>query len=170
MPDIKRIGDLEISEDLPHQRREWAIERWGWAIMGAILLAALAGLLGSGPLSSTIGGEPGTTLWVEYQRFIRNQAPARLRIHLTPPSGDSKARISINREFIENIELRHIDPQPETVETHTDRLTYVFNVPDAGKPAAVTYHFSPSKFGILPARIDVDGGGIGINFRQFVYP
>lgn len=74
---VKRIGDLDIAQDLEHQRREWVIERIGWAIMALILLAALAGLLGSGPLSNARIDHPGSHLSAEYNRFERYQSPTK---------------------------------------------------------------------------------------------
>lgn len=49
--EVHRVGDLEIEEDLDHQRRCWKLERASWAVMALVLLAAMAGLFGSGPLS-----------------------------------------------------------------------------------------------------------------------
>jgi len=170
MPEPKRVGDLEIDQDLPHERLEWRIERVGWIVMALMLLAALVGLLGPGPLSSTTAGEKGSTLWVEYNRFERYQAPAMLRVHLGPGAArDGKARLWLNREYVENIELHHIDPEPESVEVGHDRLIYTFNLPDSTQPTAVTYYLEANKYGRMPLRVGLDAG-LQLNFSQFYYP
>ena len=38
-----RVGDLEIHQDLPFQRRSWTVQRVGWAIMALVVLAGLLG-------------------------------------------------------------------------------------------------------------------------------
>ena len=47
-------GGLQIKEDLERQVRAWKWERVGWAAIAAFVAAALAGLIGPGPLSSTV--------------------------------------------------------------------------------------------------------------------
>jgi len=41
MPEIKRVGDLEIDQDLDHHRREWKLERAARIFMGFIALYAI---------------------------------------------------------------------------------------------------------------------------------
>src|SRR3712207_4138009 len=53
MSETTRVGDLEVAEDLTFQRREWAAQRVGWVLLALVIAAALAGLLGRGPLSTT---------------------------------------------------------------------------------------------------------------------
>jgi len=170
MSEPKRVGDLEISQDLAHERREWMIERVGWAAMALLLSAALVGLLGPGPLSGATAGDGGSTLWVEYNRFERYQAPAMLRVHLGPGAArDGKVRLWLSRRYVENVELRHVDPEPDRVEVMHDRLIYTFNVPDPHRPTAVTYHLEANAFWSMPVGIGLEGGE-HVAFTQFVYP
>jgi hypothetical protein len=48
MPDVHRVGDLELEQDVQYQQRSWAFERIGWIAMSLIAIAALLGLTGSG--------------------------------------------------------------------------------------------------------------------------
>jgi hypothetical protein len=170
MPKPQRVGDLEITQDLPHERLEWRLERIGWSVMALVLLAALAGLLGPGPLSRATAGEPGAPLWVEYHRFARYQAPAMLRVHLGPGTARAgQARLWLNRDYVEHIELLHIDPEPEKVEVLPDRLLYIFNVPDPARPTAVTYYFEANTYGHLPLRVGLEAGP-QLAVSQFYYP
>ena len=50
-PPADQATSLQIEEDLPLQERTWRFQRVGWAIMGLLLLSALAGLFANGPLS-----------------------------------------------------------------------------------------------------------------------
>ena len=67
---IVRIGDLEVDEDLPFQRRAWVAQRIGWVLMALFVLAAAVGLLGAGPLSHARIDVPGL-MTLEYERFAR---------------------------------------------------------------------------------------------------
>lgn len=49
---------LEIEEDLRLQHRLWTAERVGWLMVGVLVLAALAGLFGTGPLSLSSVASP----------------------------------------------------------------------------------------------------------------
>jgi hypothetical protein len=170
MAEIKHIDELEINQDLPHQRHEWTIERVGWIAIVLLLLAGLAGLLGPGPLSQARASDQEATLGVEYNRFEHYQAPSILKIHLGPgTSSEGQVRLWINRDFIENIQLEHIDPEPESMEVGSDRITYVFKVSDPNQPTAVTYHYEPNSYGSRPIRIGIEGGS-QLTFTQFFFP
>ena len=69
MSEHHRVGDLEISQDLTFQRRSWIVQRVGWVMLALLILAALGGLFGPGPLSRARAGPHDGPLWVEYQRF-----------------------------------------------------------------------------------------------------
>ena len=170
MTQLKRVGELEIQQDLPHERLEWRIERVAWVTMALVLLAGLLGLLGPGPLSSATADARDSALRVEYNRFERYQSPSMLRVHLAPGAArDGKARLWLSRGYVENIELRHIDPEPESVEVEHDRLIYTFSLPEATRPTAVTFRFEGNKFWRLPVSVGLDGGP-HLNLRQFFYP
>ena len=40
-----------VREDMRFQRRSWALERVGWAVLALIAIAGLTGALGNGPAS-----------------------------------------------------------------------------------------------------------------------
>ena len=170
MSDIKRVGDLEVGQDLNFQRRSWTLERAGWVVMILLLIAALLGLLGPGPLSSATAGDPDSALWVEYNRFERYHAPTTLRAHIgLGAARGGKVRLWLSRGFVESTEIHHIYPDPEVVEAGTDRFTYVFAAPDESKPVVITYQFESQKYWGQAARIGLDAGP-ELEFSQFIYP
>lgn len=165
-----RVGDMEVNQDISHERLEWKIERVGWLVMAALLLAALVGLLGPGPLSSAVAGVKNSALWVEYNRFERYQAPTILLVHLGPQTTrDGTVRLWLRREYVENIELQHIDPEPESVEVTPDRFIYTFKVSALDRSTAVRYHFEPEKFWRMAVSMGLESGP-RLEFTQFYYP
>ena len=61
-----RIGDLDIAQDIRSLNRAWKVQRAGWIVIALLLLAALAGLFGSGPVGDA--REEAAALRVDYVR------------------------------------------------------------------------------------------------------
>src|SRR4029079_12532418 len=59
-----------IKEDMDFQRRSWTVERAGWLILGVVMVAALVGLFGYGPVSKAHLN--GNDLKLSYERFQRS--------------------------------------------------------------------------------------------------
>lgn len=170
MAQVQRVGELEISQDLAFQRRSWAVQRAGWAGMVLLLLAALLGLLGPGPLARAAAGDRAGVLWVEYHRFERYKASATLRVHLgARPWPEGKARVQVSRKYLEGLQVEQVTPQPEGVEAGADSLTYIFRVSDPNRPTAITFSLKPEQIGWHEGRVRLDGGP-ALDFRQVVYP
>ena|SRR3982751_5727911 len=167
----KKHEDLEITEDVEFQRGIWTFQRVAWALMSLLIIATLLGLFGTGLLGQATAGAKTSALWIEYDRFTRSQAEtATLRVHFGAGAGaDGRVRFWLNREYMENVKVLSISPQPEAVETAADRFTYVFNVPDVGQPATVIFHLEPEKAGRMRVHAGVDER-TSVDFNQYIYP
>jgi hypothetical protein len=155
---------LQINEDMDFQRLEWRIERIGWGIIALIIIAALLGLLGNGPLSAAV--KTGGSLQVEYDRFLHRDAPSSYRIHFTPPDADTA--IHLNHQFLEAVKLDQIVPQPSEVELGTDGILLRFR----SRPSVtgvVTIPFEPQTMGLLHTRIRV-ASEKPVTLIHIVYP
>jgi hypothetical protein len=162
--------DLELLQDLSFERRDWIVERVGWVVIAIVVIAALAGLFGPGPLSWTTAGEQGGPLWLEYARFGRLEAPLTLRVHLGPNIGQQgPARIWVSRKYLEGVHIERISPQPEQVEAGPEQLTYVFSISDPSGPTAVTFSLKTEHFGRQHGCVGIANGPTQC-FRQFIYP
>jgi hypothetical protein len=170
MAGVQRVGTLEVAQDLEFQRRSWTVQRIGWVVMALVIVAALLGLFGPGPLSSATAGEQGGALWAEYRRFGRYASPSTLRIHLgTGAARDGEARVWLSREYLEGVRIQHITPEPDSVEAGLDRITYAFRVAEPGQPVAVTFHLELQQIGPTTGRVGLPDGP-SLTFSQFVYP
>ena len=127
--------------------------------MALLVLAALVGLLGSGPLSKAIRGAEGGPLWVEYARFARHRAPTELRVHVGPGlASEGQLRLQFDQPFTEWVQIQRVDPQPEQEEVGDARIIHQFSIGDTQQPVVVVYQYEPHDFGRLPISIQVEGG------------
>jgi hypothetical protein len=167
---MQRIGDMEISQDLRHEQREWLMERLGWLVMALLLAAALAGLLGSGPVSTATTGAAGEPLRIEYDRFGHYQSPTTLKLHLAPRAVQgTRVRLWIARDYMQNLEVETIQPQPEHTQVSAERITYTFNAPASSEPTTIIYRVQPNTFGTFEAHIGLEDRP-PVRFSQFIYP
>ena len=170
MSDIHRVGDLEISQDLNFQRRSWVVQRVAWVMLALLILAALLGLFGSGPLSRAMAGRQDGPLRAEYHRFWRFKSPMSLRLHIGPQAARSgQARVWLSRSYLEAMSVQHVTPQPQRVEVGPDRLTYVFTLSQPERPTAVTFNIEPEMPGSVPGQAGLENGAV-VSFRHFIYP
>ena len=168
MADVSRVGDLEIGQDLKFQRREWTVQRVAWVVIGLILVAGLLGLFGSGPLSDA-ATEAGP-LRLDYGRFERKHRPTELRVQV---AGDAtqqgRFELWLSQPYLDGVDIRSINPEPEQTRAGADRTVYVFQVGDPGRPANVGFDVEPAQIGRLRGRVGLVGGP-EVEFGQFVYP
>ena len=166
----KRTGDLELQQDLVLQRREWIVERVGWCIMLLLLVAALLGAFGRGWLSHTSVADARGTLRLDYERLTRLQSTTELTVVLAPAAlhGDT-ARVWIDREFMQALQIQHITPQPALVDVDTNRLTYVFMATEPERTVTIRFAIQPRRAWRHHGRIGLPGER-GVSFTQFVYP
>jgi hypothetical protein len=159
---------LEVDQDLEFQRRDWTFERAGWVAMLVVVVAALLGLLGDGPLSRAAGTTADHSLRVEYGRFERHGARARLTLFVRRDStAGSAASLWIADEFLRGISLEHIEPQPVRQVSVGDRT--LFDIAVAGDSARLTLSFTPLALGARRLELGLMGRE-PLTLSQFVYP
>jgi len=160
-------GDTSLN-DLTHERKVWKVEHWGWGIFGLILVAALLGIFGEGPLARAKAGRPNSVLWIDYDRFVRYQAPMVLKVHVAA-GNNSLPALWLARDYLDRVDVEHISPEPERVKVGRDSLIYIFNVARTNEEATITFHLKPTGYGKTPVRLGlVDGPQM--DFTQFIYP
>ena len=167
---VERVGDLEISQDTAFQRREWGVQRVGWVVWLAVIVAALVGLMGEGPLSAATAGVQDDPLRVQYHRFVRHAAPRTLEIELQPGTVQGRqARVWINREYLEGLQIQDITPEPSSVEAASDKVIYVFDLDEKGERTTMLFDLEHESMGRKLARVGLGDRQV-VSFTQFVYP
>lgn len=164
----QRLGQLEINQDFEFQRREWRFQFIGWLLMSLPIVAALLGLMGSGPLSDATATAPDSSLQVEYHRFLHRHNPGQITLHLrqSPPQ---KARIWISHSLLHGMKLEETTPRAETVEAGASGDYLTFLTDGTGGPMTIKLYIDPEAIGWLSASAKLDGEP-AVEFGQFIYP
>jgi hypothetical protein len=167
----RKIGSIEIAQDLAFQRRSWTVQRIGWAAMVLISVAALFGLCGGGPLSSARLGPAGSPLRADYERFLRLDAPAKLTLYVGAAAirPDSTAEVWLDRAWLADMEVRSITPEPEQTITSAGRVVYTFRLDPSSTAARITYRLVTHSLGPVTGRVGLSNGP-SYSFSQFSYP
>lgn len=171
MGKLKKVGSIEIDEDMDFQRASWKVQRAGWVLMLLFIITGLLGLFGNGPISSARAGDEASTLLVEYDRFLRVHAPtaAMFRIGNDAALPDSTVRLWVDRSWVSAFELRAITPEPDRAETSGTRLVYVFRVMPPVSELRITMDLEARKTGRINGVVGLTNGP-AISISQFAYP
>lgn len=166
-----RGTELDLPEGQGVTKLEWWFHRLGWLMFAAVMAAAVAGLLGPGPLSSQVV-RAGSAFSVEYNRLVRRHSPEQLRVRLTPAMLTSgRVGLHIGQDFLDAITIVSIVPEPEGVAIAPGGQLYVFTV-DAASPAGATIVFNyehDRSLETIPVELSIESGAAA-RFTQFVYP
>jgi hypothetical protein len=133
--------------------------------MALILLLALLGLFGRGPLSEARVGGQG--LRIEYERFVHASSPTTL--HLFVAAAGGRIQLAVNRAYLEAMPVEHIRPAPLSTQVRGDTLTFEF----AAGPGEtqIAFDLRPRAAGRPTAVIrQTPGLTAALEFRQLVYP
>jgi hypothetical protein len=157
---------VPISEDLEFQRKQWRVQRIGWACMTVLIAAAALGGAGEGPLSSRTAEAPGGDLALDYQRVVRREAPTTLELRVAPGADDSA--IWFNADYLDRVTIRSITPAPSEARLGGDRHVFVFSQASA-RGGTIAVELEPNSAGSLVGEAGVVGRAPA-GFRQLVLP
>jgi len=166
---VEDVGDLQIECDDEFQRREWRMERVGWAGLALFVIAAGAGSFGGGPLSDATATDVTGKLVVEYERFVRASASSALRLHISPEAAtDGEIRVWADAVYLRDVEVSSIVPAPTRVEHRGERVVYVFAAVEPAGPSEIVFRYEPSRAGRLRGHFALSEG-TGAAVRQFAF-
>jgi hypothetical protein len=152
------------------QKREWRSQRIAWVLWAGLVIAGLAGLVGSGPLSSQEISSSDGRLTVTYNRFVHYHHSTTLEVQMQPENEtDDQLRLQISQSLLDRMEIQRIEPEPSSRELASDGTWYVFQCERGVSTAKVVFHVEYDEF----------GGGVGelrlassepVRLKPFVYP
>ncbi|HET7898350.1 MAG TPA: hypothetical protein VFL47_11780, partial [Flavisolibacter sp.] len=108
--------NIELEEQLKTHVRSWKLQRAGWVLMLLIVLAALLGLCGNGPLSYRTKVANNDTLQFEY--FLRYGGHSQLKLNLQHQNGVS--RVAFPMPYWKDFQVEEITPEPFDTELRND--------------------------------------------------
>ena len=162
MSAVSKKRTLEIEEDLTFQKKEWLFQRIGVTILLLFVGAALLGLTGmGGPMSHGEAGERGGPLHVEYERFVRRNAQATIKVRMHGAPGD--VRFWVSSEYFEHVRVDSIVPAPQLVSVEEGR--HVYEIRASSPDVTVTLELEHLTSGTRTAEIGL-AGGPSVRFSQ----
>lgn len=144
---------------------EWSIQRTAWACLYALLVGIACGLLGQGPLARARAGRVDTAE-LEYQRFRTAKSSMELSFTLPPSAGE--VQLQLSGDYLQQVELRRVMPEPVRTVLKSDGLVFVFST-NAQQQVRVRFLVEPQTFGLLEGWFS-SGAGAKSRFWQFIYP
>jgi hypothetical protein len=167
MQEHHRATSLQLDQDPRAQHQEWRFERSGWATIALLVAAALAGLFGDGPITHATSRSGAAA--IEYDRTVRYGTSATFALSLPPAAGgDTMATVSLDRAFLDDVDVDHIVPEPVETRASATLVEYHFRRTEARAPLRVEFAVKATSIGARHARVGTSLGPIV--FRQFVLP
>lgn len=164
-----RRDALELHTDIGFVRREWVVQRVAWGLMLLVVVAAVAGVFGTGPLSSTTVRSDDGAMEVAYSRFLRVTAISQLDLEIDPSVMEGgQVELWVSREYLAAVDIDDILPEPSSVSTSADGVTFTIEV-EGESPAVISIDIEPTGIGSHAGELGVvDGPRVRVS--QFVYP
>lgn len=166
----RRDSPLQVESDPAFQRRAWRIQRMSWAIFALLVLAALAGLFGTGPLSHGEAGSKASGLRIEHERFARLHAPTDLVIRADRRlARNDELTIVLSGAAVQHLQLSSAMPPPDGTGLAPDGVILRFRTDRQPGELTIVLHAKPQRAGLLAAQIGVRDGPVHV-IRQWIYP
>lgn len=168
MSDNESISRSEpIQENMPMQQRVWRFERVGWYVLVLIVLLALAGLFGNGPLSDAEVMSQDGRLKVEYQRLSRSGTTDNLFITVRGIPGQP-VTVELEGSLLRKASIETIQPEPQMSMSHGPALLLQLGTSKDGM-ATLYLTLRSEHVGTLDGTVRA-GPQSAVNFSTFLYP
>ena len=160
-----RFADLDPSERF---ESGWNRLQTGVEVMvGLIVLAGLAGLLGNGPLSPRVETFGSMPLQMTYQRVLRRTAPSQIEIRTTAPLPDDQLEVELPNALATDMDVVATSPRSAAMRAERDGIVYTFAL-GVSRQGTITFTVKPRSAGLV--RSVVKSGAAEAMLRQVVLP
>lgn len=167
---LPRTIDLQLEDDMQYHRRAWQIQSIARVAAAVILLAALIGLWGQGPLSKATEGEAGDPLRLEYDRFGQFRTNTTLKLKVDDAARtDDKLQVWLSRDYMERYQVQEISPEPDRVAVDNGHLVYTLSVAEPSDTYDIVFQLVPTRFGLARGDAGTSEGKL-LSFTQLIYP
>lgn len=167
---VKRVGDLDIDQNLAFEKREWVFQKIGRVMMGLLIVAALLGFFGAGPLSLTELTSSEGAFSATYERFGRRGATTNLTLDIAGNVAENgKVDVWISSDYLDHMQLDGITPNPDQVAAADDGEIYTFLVEEPSDPLTVNFNFTIDSMGRQSGRVGLRNGDL-VELTHFFTP
>lgn len=157
-----------VKENMPWQRLEWHIQRFGFLLLLAGVLAGAAGLFSKGWLSNQSVTSTDNRLSVDYERFGRRESNMDMTLHVRQLRGDYY-EIKLGGPQLDDIQLQTLQPQPDDAWSTADSLVLRWHRRADQQDATLWIGLQPQDFGRYHLTVTLDDAS-HVQFSQFIYP
>lgn len=149
------------------QQRVWRFERLGWYLLSGVMLLALAGVFGRGPLSHAAASSADGRIQVQYARFSRSGVLESLQIRVKGPS-NGQVQVLLDGDLFREASLETLQPQPQRSRSEGQGLQLQLGT---GTDGTATLYLSlrVEAPGRLQGRVSL-GPDSETRFSSFIYP
>jgi len=166
---VQRIGDLDIDQDIAFQRKEWRVQRGAWLIAVLVLLLALSGLFGGGPLANASVSDTANVLTVDHQRIDRMHSPSSISLKVIPAGTQPTLELWIDNDYLDGLKIVSIRPEPSSMIPDGDRTIFAFELAGVDQPVTIGFGIEHTEIVAPRAEIGIIDGS-SVTFRQVVLP
>jgi hypothetical protein len=161
---------LDLDEHLSTQRLGLWVSRSAWAAMAAVLVAALLGYLGGGPLSHRSARHP-SGIALDYDGFGRYGADSILSFEIPAGAagGDTRS-LWIDGDYLQSMKIDQITPEPDKVVQSSGGYRYMFLVSQQAPDLEVTFDLTAAEVGGLTGAFSDRMATGATTFDQFLFP
>lgn len=156
----KSINKLPIEDEISLHRKGWIVQRIGWVLMFAFLIAAISGLFGEGPFSRK--KIQAGSISVEYERFCRYEHGMEIRLQ---SAGENISTVSIPQAYLKNFRVATIVPEPAKQVAIAGSVQYQFEGPQNN---IISFYLSPVNRKTVEGMFQVNNYPFTI--KQTIYP
>ncbi|MGB5958392.1 hypothetical protein [Pseudomonas sp.] len=156
-----------VQEDMPMQQRVWRFERVGWYLLVVIVLLALAGLFGNGPLSDAEVVSQDGRVKVEYQRLSRSGTTDSLFITVQGTPGQP-VMVELEGTLLRQASIETLQPEPQASMSHGPALLLQLGTSKDGM-ATLYLTLRSEHVGTLEGVVRA-GSNSAVHFSTFLYP
>lgn len=138
-----------VKEQQGFDEKETVVQKIFWVLMTIFLIAGAAGAFGDGVLSKR--QIEGTGFAIKYEKFARLETPTTLEIIVKHPK-ENIASIAIDNEYLKNIKIEKVIPQPESVIAQKDQTIFNIKTTENG---LILFYLQPEHSGAYTLGINI---------------
>lgn len=147
---------------------EFQLRRIGFALLLAIVIAAMVGLFSRGYISDARIANDSGTLRIDYEKYSRLMSDVDMKI-TSSQIRENRNRIILGGDFMDSFRIDTLQPQPDKMYSLNGKMVLEYSVSAPGSEQTLWLSLTPMKFGATHSTVAIDNGP-EITLHQFIYP